>query len=81
MKYIAWEFGSMKFGNQNMKPPKLSNEEWLKSNKSRLWISKKNEIPSEFFARIILDFEEEIPDFNKILQQEINKMKSKKVKP
>ena len=73
----TWELGSMKFGNCNMKPPKMSTKEWEKSNSSRIWVSMKGETPSKFFARIISDMEKEHPEFHKEIQNEIKKLDKK----
>ena len=75
---MTWEQGSMKFGHKYMKPPKISYDEWLKSGKSRIWISKSGEIPSQFLARIITDIQEEYPNILEFVEQEIKNRKVKK---
>lgn len=47
----------MTFTNAYAKPPHTTFDEWLKSDSSRKWVSKKGENFSKFIARIVRDLE------------------------
>lgn len=52
-----WNRGDMTFENRACKPRGMSTDVWLNSKRGRAWISKDDEMPSAFLARIIRDEE------------------------
>lgn len=55
-----WKRGSMTFTDKWAKPPKMSMDEFVKSDDGRTWVSKDGELPSDFFARILSDMPEAV---------------------
>lgn len=52
-----WGKGSMTFTNKYAKPPGQNMDDFLGSSGGRKWVSKKDEVPSDFIFRILTDLE------------------------
>ena len=58
MKETIFKRGDMTFTNRWAKPKNMKMNDWLGTNTPRKWQSKKDELVSEFLARIIKDMED-----------------------
>ena len=70
-----WAKGSMTFTDNWAKPPKMPMRTWLKEKEGRTWVSKRGELPSEFFARVLRDLESDGAQITDCLLEELQKEK------
>jgi hypothetical protein len=72
----AWNHGDMMFENKSCKPKGMSMETWLKVDGGRCWISKDDEMPSMFLARIVRGMEASGANILPHLLEELEKLKT-----
>jgi hypothetical protein len=71
----VWKYGDMTFKSKKAKPRRMSLPKWLASdeNTGRVWVSKDEEMPSQFLARIVKDLESGNAGVRTNLLAELNK--------